>query len=80
MKPTSSYNSNNFQSSKPTDTTPTTYQDVKMVDTNLNLNLIGLLTSDGDINNWRNMHQCLQAEGYSNQLKDSEYHNHIDSF
>ena len=51
-----------------------------MVDTNLNLNLIGLLTSEGDINNWRNMHHCLQAEGYSNQLKDSEYHNQVDSF
>jgi len=72
MKAAPSYNSNSF-SKLATDYTDTTHHDVKMQDSNLNLNLIGLLTSDRDLNNWRSMQQSLQADGYSSELKDSDY-------
>jgi len=72
MKAAPSYNSNCF-SKLATDYTDTTHHDVKMQDSNLNLNLIGLLTSDRDLNNWRSMQQSIQADGYSSELKDSDY-------
>lgn len=72
MKAAPSYNSNSF-SKLATDYTLTTHHDVKMQDSNLNLNLIGLLTSDRDLNNWRSMQQSLQVDGYSSELKDSDY-------
>jgi hypothetical protein len=53
MRPTSSYNTNL------TTVGSATINDSKMQDTNLNLNLVGFLTQDGNIDTWRNFHQCL---------------------
>ena len=77
MKPSTSYSSTNYTSSAPP---ARVINDTAMQDTNVNLNLIGFLTQDGNIDNWRHFHQCLQPDGYNGQLKDSSYNEQANEF